>query len=424
MNDTISFLQKRFSDYYNDVDLYLPDRFGKREWGFMFFGQGFMQRHLAFQSADKFRRYLVKRTPAHVYHSSAYYEMPDAGTMAEKTWLGADLIFDLDADHIKGAERMSYEETLHRVKEEFKRLIDDFLISDFGFRQEQLLIVFSGGRGYHIHIRDPRVLQFTSHERREIVDYITGRDLDMKSIFEEEPFDKKTFGRYTKVQTLVKMPETTAGGWKKKMREGMNALTQELERLGAEEGVKRLCMFEGIGKITAEGIYSDLFEGDTGSRGVDRMWNEENLEIFSQNKHRDTFLDIVKGEKSIKIVRGKGNEIIPDAGSLSVKDKLEGETDEPVTSDIKRLIRLPSSLHGKTGFMVMSLSRDDLDDFEPLRDAVPEIFSDESVKIQVKTPISVKLRNETFDLKEGENEVPEFAAIFLLCRRNAVLPPP
>ena len=28
--------------------------------------------------------------------------------MEEKKWLGADLIFDLDADHVQGAETMTY----------------------------------------------------------------------------------------------------------------------------------------------------------------------------------------------------------------------------------------------------------------------------------------------------------------------------
>jgi len=341
--------------------------------------------------------------------------------MSEKNWLGADLIFDLDADHIKGAERMTYEETLRKVKEEFKRLIDDFLLSDFGFDERQLMIVFSGGRGYHIHIRDPEVLQLTSHERREIVDYITGKELDMEWIFPREAYDSKKFGKHINVKYKVKMPEPDIGGWKKKMREGIKKLTDELERLGEGEAIKRLCMFEGIGKKTAKGIYTDLFQGSKGSRGVDRMWDEENLEIFSQDKHLNAFLRIIKGETGVRMEGDKGEKNAEHFESLIVKEKLQGETDEPVTSDVKRLIRLPSSLHGKTGFMVMSMSRDGLNDFDPLRDAVPKIFSDDPIKIKVEKPVSIKLRNEAFHLKEGEVEVPEYAAIFLMCRRNAIL---
>lgn len=421
MSESIAFIKKRFSDYYDSVELYLPDRFGRREWGFMYFEGGFMQRHLAFQGQDKVRQFLVQKMPAHVYHSSAYYEKPDAPTMSEKNWLGADLIFDLDADHIKGAERMSYEETLSKVKQEFKRLIDDFLLGDFGFEEEQLLIVFSGGRGYHIHIRDPRVLSLSSHERREIVDYITGKDLDMDWIFPREAYDSKKFGKHVNVKHRVRMPEVGIGGWKKKMREGIRKLTDELERLGEDEAIRRLRAFEGIGEKTAKGIYIDLFQGSPGSRGVDRMWDEENLEIFSQDKHLNAFLRIIKGEIGVRMEAKNDSDSEEQVESLSVKDKLEGETDEPVTSDIKRLIRLPSSLHGKTGLRVIPLSRDGLDDFEPLRDAVPKIFSDEPIKIDVKKPVSVRLKNETFDLKEGETEVPEYAAIFLMCRRNAEL---
>jgi len=419
MSDTTSFIRKRFSDYYKDVELYLPDRFGKREWGFMFFEEGFMQRHLAFQNTEKIRQFLVQRSPAHVYHSSAYYDKPNAPTMDEKNWLGADLIFDLDADHIKGAKSMTYEETLAKVKDEFKKLIDKFLLDDFGFEEKQLVIVFSGGRGYHIHIRDPRVLQLTSHERREMLDYITGKEVDMELIFKEEPFDKRSFGTHVKVMKKVLMPDKNTGGWTKKMREGLLDLTYELENLGEKEAIKKLSEIKGIGKIKAKGIYSELFEGDKGNRGVDKMRNEGVIEIFSDDKYRDPFLEIVKGEASVKI-EGKQQDAEEEYTELlSGKKDQEGESDEPVTSDIKRLIRLPSSLHGKTGFKVIPLKRDDLDDFDPLRDALPESFSDSPVKINVVKPVKIRLRNERFDLKEGETEVPEFVAIFLACRKSA-----
>jgi DNA primase small subunit len=103
--------------------------------------------------------------------------------------------------------------------------------------------------------------------------------------------------------------------------------------------------------------------------------------------------------------------------------ELRGETDEPVTSDIKRLIRLPSSLHGKTGLVVTPLKRNELEDFVPLRDAMSNSFSDEPVKIKLSEAVEVKLKNEIFNLKRGECEVPEYAAIFLMCRRVAQITP-
>src|SRR5207247_3365741 len=74
------------------------------------------------------------------------------------------------------------------------------------------------------------------------------------------------------------------------------------------------------------------------------------------------------------------------------------ETDEPVTSDIKRLIRMPSSLHGKTGLQVVPMSRDDLDNFRPLRDAVPRAWTDEPVRVNLKNKITLEIRGEAFNL--------------------------
>ena len=76
--------------------------------------------------------------------------------MDEKGWLGADLVFDLDADHLEGAHDMTFEEMLAEVKVEFKKLLDSYLLGDFGFDEKDILIVFSGGRGYHAHVRDKR----------------------------------------------------------------------------------------------------------------------------------------------------------------------------------------------------------------------------------------------------------------------------
>jgi len=59
-----------------------------------------MRRHKAFVSVAEMQEYVQAMVPAHVYHSAAYYQHPGAPTMKEKNWEGADLIFDIDADHL------------------------------------------------------------------------------------------------------------------------------------------------------------------------------------------------------------------------------------------------------------------------------------------------------------------------------------
>ena len=94
-----------------------------------------------------------------------------------------------------------------------------------------------------------------------------------------------------------------------------------------------------------------------------------------------------------------------------------GETDEPVTCDVKRLIRLPGSLHGKTGLKVVKITLDELKDFDPLRDAV--VFPEDSVQIITKKPVRIQMNGQNFDISEGPQEVPTYLAVFLIGRREA-----
>jgi DNA primase small subunit len=399
------FAMHMFSRHYRMAPLSMPERFARREFGFMFFDRDFVMRHLAFPSRAALKKYLVEQVPSHAYYSCAYYEKPDAPTMAEKNWLGADLIFDLDADHVEGAQGLPYEKMLERVKEEVKRLIDEFLLGDLGFSEEDLKIVFSGGRGYHIHINNPRVLKLSSHERREIVDYVTGTGLDIDWVFPETPFETGRFKDRVDISQKRGMPSSQDGGWRRRMRAGMEELLASLDGKNDEEGVALLReVFKEskieIGRKTLEGLYQDLFSGRRGQRGVDRMRAEDTFEVFSEKRHADAFLSVV---------------------DIRVKGRMKGETDEPVTSDIKRLIRLPSSLHGKTGFEVVPMTRERLDTFDPFTDAVPAEFGDDVVKVVVENPARITFKGEEFSLKEGENEVPEYVAVYLVCRRLATV---
>lgn len=404
-NESLRFLMSQFSKHYRETALSMPERFSKREFGFMFFDRDFVIRHQGFSSRASLKTYLIEQAPAHVYYSCAYYENPGAPTMAEKKWLGADLIFDLDADHVEGAKDVPYESMLMCVKDEVIRLIDEFLLGDLGFEQSDLKIVFSGGRGYHVHINSPRVTRLSSHERREIVDYITGTDLDIDWIFPAELFERGRFRERTDVSQKRSMPSLEDGGWKARIRKGMDVLLGELEALDRPQAVAKLSEMvkeskREIGKKTIEGLYDDLFGGETGRRGVDRMRAQSTFEVFSAQRHEDAFLAVI---------------------DMKVKSRMKGETDEPVTSDIKRLIRLPSSLHGKTGFEVTPMSREELDDFDPFADAVSEAFGDKEVRVLVEKPASVTLKGRRFSLDSGENSVPEFLAIYLICRRLATL---
>lgn len=400
MSGELEFVMSWFRKYYADSPPPPPDRFGRREFGFMFFDKTFVQRHISFSKASDLNSFLREQVPAHVYYSSAYYELPAAATMEEKKWLGADLIFDLDADHIKGAEGLSYTDMLAEVKSEMARLLDDFILGDLGFNPAEIKVVFSGGRGYHVHVSDPRVMGLKSHERREIVDYITGTELDFDWVFEERAFEKRQFKQVTRVNKSRLLPSADSAGWRRRMRVGVERLLQELEGLSAQDVRARFVEARDVPDKLLEEMLSDLFSKRGGKSGADIMLGSDTLEVLSSSKGQILFLKMLEGH---------------------VKDELEGQVDEPVTSDIKRLIRLPQSLHGKTGLTVVPMSRDELDGFDPLRDAVPDMLPDDPVRLAVNGKVEIRLRGERFSL-EGNTEVPTFAALFLVCRRMATMP--
>jgi len=175
MNDhTLRVIKNYFSIYYKNFNYEIRD-LPKRELAFSYFEGSSMMRHLGFSSQRDLKKSLSENPPKHFYYSSAYYDNP-ASEDLNSTWLGADLIFDIDADHLRGSENLKKREMLEMVKKEVYKLTN-ILMQDFGINENKMELVFSGSRGYHIHIYDI-FTDLNTFQRREIVDYITGRCLD------------------------------------------------------------------------------------------------------------------------------------------------------------------------------------------------------------------------------------------------------
>jgi DNA primase small subunit len=386
---SFEFLRTTFQQYYELNRIELPDRFTRREFAFLFFGGKGMVRHLGFDKREQIWDYLADRSPQHAYYSSAYYQQPGAPKMNEKNWMGAELIFDLDSDHLPNAEKLGYVESLNEVKKEFKKLVEEFLLGDFGFHEKYLELYFSGGRGYHCHVKDPMVLDLDSNERREIVDYITGRDLQESIIFHEQATGRKKYGDhfYASGKSL-KMPTPDQEGWKGRISRGIIDLVDEIKQ---SENPEQKLQEYGVSKRDAERLVEELSE--------DRVRRIKDGMLDQSKTIRKFFLNSALRKTAVALGAG--------------------ETDEPVTCDIKRLIRLPSSLHGKTGLKVVKIGIDELSGFDPLRDAV--VLPETLVRIALHQPFKITLKDQYFSLKVGEQEVPTYLAVFLLGRKEADL---
>jgi DNA primase small subunit len=388
---TREYLRGRFGDHYRRTAVAPPPAGNEREWGYITWSGGgtTMVRHrslIDLIGGGSLSAFLGEERPRHVYFSAGRYDDPGADGMGAKGWRGSDLIFDLDGDHLPGVdpETTGYGEMLAECKEALARLLD-LLESDFGF--DEHTIVFSGGRGYHVHVRDEGVQALDRGARGEIADYLLGEGLEFDDIVRTEtvagsagrssPADKRT------------LPD---GGWAGRTRDRLEGFVDELLELPDEQAVERLQSYEGIGEGKASAALRAARE------------NREALADGNVDLHSAVYT----------VARRLFEEVLAAEAA---------PIDEPVTTDVNRLIRLPGSLHGGSGLAVRRIGRADVPSFDPLVDAVPETFVGNRIDVSVEEATVVELGGETFRLEPGVHTVPEYVGVFAMARGHAAKTP-
>jgi DNA primase small subunit len=397
-----SWKKRLFANYYGSGNnLVSPPNFiEKREFGFILLERRVMIRHKGFIDFEGLKRFLASTAPSDAYYSAAYYEQPEAD-MENKSWLGADLVFDIDADHIpapcgkvhdtwicsncgladKGpspencpdcgaskfeAKTWTCDVCLDSAKKETAKLLD-MLRKDFGFTAHEMRVYFSGNRGYHVHVENKGIRELDSMARKEIVDYIIG--LGLKAEFHE-----LIAGDRIRLE-----PESTS--WKARIVRGV-------ERLLTEDDS---ALIENLGLSRRSAAFL--------------VTNREGL------------LESLETKQWLK-VKGVGvknwKRIIH-----WVVDQQSAKIDTVVTTDIHRLIRLAGSLHGKTGFMKAHVPFNGLGKFDPLKEAIA-FKEGEAVVDIVETP-EFRIGDTVYGpFKNASHiELPTAAAVFLLCKGAA-----
>jgi DNA primase small subunit len=397
---TEQLIRQKFQEYYlaHGKDFYTPPSPEQREYGFLLFKEKFMVRHRAFRDQTMLLSAIRDLVPAHVYFSTAYYEEPTA-SMDEKGWKKADLVFDIDADHLDtpcksehdtwkckacqtsgtGAvpklcpkcknDRMEEqtwlcEQCLQQAKEETSKLLE-ILYSDLGVNPTDTHVFFSGHRGYHVHVYSSELGLFAEEERREIASYVLGQGLDPELHELEQLSADGT--------TIIEGPQLGQPGWRGRMVAGIHdVLGEEGEQLGLSPAQNHTLMAQDPEKF-----------------------------------YRNPFWSAVKGV---------GLSTWKTLASRAVQKK-SAKIDTVVTTDIHRLIRLPGTLNGHTGLLAMKIQREQLDDFDPSREA---IAFQGTMKIQVKECPQFQLGGNKFGPYHEERlELPAYAAMLLLSKRRA-----
>jgi len=348
--------------------------------------------------------------PRHVYYSSAYYRRPAEPTMSAKEWLGADLIFDLDSDHLRGAEALDYAGQLALVKRRLLQLVDDFLFGDFGIDPAATSLVFSGGRGYHVHVRAEGFLSLSSPERRELVDYILGTGVEaMRAVgtrrasaelpttdapVEDEGEALVGGSAIPRARYLVP-PETP--GWPGRTTRAVLEVLRRWEGAGRQAAAEEM-VASGLPPAKARRWAKLLVD----EGGAAKVRTNLSLEVFPRAVPEE-FLETIVARAAIEV---------------------QGETDAPVTTDIHRLIRLPGSIHGGTGFRAVPLSRDSVSEFDPFRDALVGPLGEALTPVAFTEEVRYPFPGGGVHGRPGdEDALPTPVALFLVLRGEAVLRP-
>jgi len=411
VNRVYSFIKQMFSEYYreNFEKLPLPSSIGKREFGFISLKERTMIRHRGFKNSGELKTFMDSFTPSDVYYSAAYYEKPEEA-MEKKGWLGADLIFDIDSDHIVtpcksehnywicescqntggglppktcprcGGEKFKSEawlcETcLDTAKAETLKLID-FLSKDLGFSSDEITACFSGHRGYHVHIEREDVRQLSQAARKEVVDYITGTGLKVE-------FHGLMDSGGKRIREVVG-PDLADPGWDGRIARGVYDFL-------AASSPQQIEALEGVNRSVAKTVAAN---------------KDVLLEAWSKKAPWN----------AIKKVNLNTWEKLAYSGVRTQAASI----DTVVTTDIHRLIRMPSTLHGKTGLKAVPIPVKHLEEFDPFTEAIA--FERGLLKVYVNEAHKFRLGEDTFGPYNRQIvELPMAATIYLLCKKAANL---
>lgn len=401
------YLKKKFSEYYRSMDISDIDvpEIDKREFGTTsFIRTNRMKRHQAFDSLEAVKRHLSRTAPEHVYYSTARYSKPSETPMDKKkeSWEGSDLIFDIDADHLHGIDKNTpLKPQLNASKRATKKLIDNFLTADLGFDEDELYLQFSGRRGYHVMIRSDRVLKLDNTARSEIVDYITSEGMIINSAIEHFAQNTTSYKEFTNTSYSKILPTKGDTGWRGKIGVTLEYLIYFIRNNHKKVVLRKLSDFE---------------------KGMNHSISGYSLKKIYEQINSDMGARLPK-TGNVSAVFGSGSGVTDDFIHLVVEfaqHRYRVEVDEPVTSDISRIIRFPHSLHGKTGLRVTPLQLDELNGFDPLIDAIA--FSDKpDTGLIFRDNVDITIDNKHYKYDDGQRvkSVPECAAVFFVANKLA-----
>lgn len=357
-NIKLKYFTDKFKEYYNNNYVSCVIDISKREFGIGTMQSKISQRHLTFTTINDFNNYLRNTPPFFVSYSTSYFTFPDRRPMENKKWEGSDIVYEFDSDdydlpchdrhntweckdenckewgygNLKQCPKCSSQTTitewtcdecLGKAKEDTLRLIE-FLEKEFKLNPSSFIISFSGAKGYHVRITDRSIIFLSKPARLQMMNYILGNDLELEKL------------GFIKERKNYKIPPLKeSAGWSKKILLGIIDVITNYSEKQLMDVFKLSLKKAKIIISTKEDILNKMYHN-----------NILSIDFSSSDKFIEDLIENIKNKIRLKI-------------------------DPQSSSDIFKIMRVPDTIHGGTGFLSTFIKdKESLQKFDVFKDPV------------------------------------------------------
>ncbi|VVB70911.1 DNA primase small subunit PriS [uncultured archaeon] len=337
---------------------------GEREFGFGF-EKKIDYRHYSFGSEERLREFLELKNPKYASYSAAYYVAPEAKPVEAKTYKKSELIFDIDTKYeaIDGKHEEEAQTTYHNnwyceycIKKNAR---------EFTRLIEEFLEKDFGFSENDVTVNYSGSKGFHCHVENEMVDQLS-------------PNARRKIVEYVNGSNLDGMIKTIDENskadnyWKKQFKQKLMECCENQE---VSEKILGKKLTENL-VIEKENIMNSINGGD----------------YKIDDKIKEKIIEAIK-DKAITV-------------------------DAQVTIDKSRLIRIPDSIHGDTGLIAKTIQKQDLNNFNPGKDAN---FLKGECAINITEKTSITFAENNYELNIGNNDVPKGLALLLELNGKGVI---
>lgn len=331
-------------------------------------------RYVTFKDVRDLNTFLREKAPFFISYSVSDWKYPTESEVEAKIHISSELVFDFDDDEfieyaksdlvvcgdnvvevkellLRGENPLFCRETNSESKiipipsyERWEAVrtkaleLVDLLVSDFPVDYDDITLNYSGKRGIHVHVKtnifDNKDVDIVKRMKEQIASYISLSAFNPDGLFEIQHgrLSGPTIGINKQIDKIIE-----------RIISLVNGSFDRVASLVSDSNVRSEFLNYARHRGTLKFLES-IQNGDYGPSKLYKAWRS----IF-----------------------------------IAVARMISLPIDVQTTVDVNRLIRLPDSIHGTTGLIAKRISIDEVDKFDPFRDAVA-LSKKPNVKLKVK----------------------------------------